>query len=122
MKNLILILTISLCMSMSCISPAGQTNTSEANSWKTILAEELPLLGHRNWILVVDIGLVHANAQLFFASELGYNRAMYSNTYLEKLCRYWVARYGAYPVMWTTGQEVDNDFYHGRMIDGKDIK
>jgi hypothetical protein len=70
---------------------------------------------------IADIGLVHANAQLFFASELGHNRAMYSNAYLEKLCRYWVARYGAYPVMWTTGQEVDNDFYHGRMIDGKDM-
>ena len=70
---------------------------------------------------IADKGLVHTNAQLLFASELGYNRAKYPDTYLEKLCRYWVARYGAYPVMWTTGQEVDNDFYHGRMIDGKDL-
>jgi hypothetical protein len=70
---------------------------------------------------LADIGLVHANAQLFFASELGFNRAKYSDAYLEKLCRYWVARYGAYPVMWTTGQEVDNDFYHGRMLEGKDM-
>ena len=31
--------------------------------------------------------------------------------YLEKLCRYWVARYSAYPVIWTLGQEVDNDPY-----------
>jgi hypothetical protein len=70
---------------------------------------------------IADKGLVHANAELFFASELGFNRDKYPNEYLEKLCRYWVARYGAYPVMWTTAQEVDNDFYHGRMIDGKDL-
>ncbi|MBR5112699.1 MAG: DUF4038 domain-containing protein, partial [Clostridia bacterium] len=25
--------------------------------------------------------------------------------------RYWVARYGAYPVIWTLGQEIDNDPY-----------
>lgn len=30
---------------------------------------------------------------------------------LEKLTRYWVARYGSYPVMWTLAQEADNDFY-----------
>lgn len=70
---------------------------------------------------IADKGLVHANAQLFFAAELGNNRTEYSDYYLERLCRYWVARYGAYPVMWTTGQEVDNDFYHGRMIEGKDM-
>ena len=70
---------------------------------------------------IADKGLVHANAELFFASELGYNRSKYSDLYLEKLCRYWVARYGAYPVMWTTAQESDNDFYHGRIIDGQDM-
>ncbi|MFA6397199.1 MAG: DUF5060 domain-containing protein, partial [Sulfurimonas sp.] len=64
---------------------------------------------------IADKGLVHANSQLFFASELGFNRAKYSDFYLEKLCRYWVARFSAYPVMWTTAQESDNDFYHGRL-------
>lgn len=64
---------------------------------------------------LAEKGLVHTNAQLFFASELGHNRAKYSDKYLEKLCRYWVARYSAYPVMWTTAQEVDNDMYHGRL-------
>ena len=39
-------------------------------------------------------------------------------TYLDKLTRYWVARYGAYPVMWTLGQEVDNDFYFNRSQNG----
>lgn len=64
---------------------------------------------------IADKGLVHANAQLFFVSELGMNRAKYSDSYLERLCRYWVARYSAYPVMWTTAQECDNDMYHGRL-------
>jgi hypothetical protein len=63
---------------------------------------------------VADRGLVHANAQLVFVSELGWNRAKYPDTYLEKLCRYWVARYSAYPVMWTTAQECDDDFYYDR--------
>jgi hypothetical protein len=33
------------------------------------------------------------------------------NDYLDALSRYWVARFGAYPVMWTMAQEVDNDYY-----------
>lgn len=49
-------------MSTSCTSSAGQTNTSEAKSWKTTLSEELPLLGHRNWILVVDKAFPAQNA------------------------------------------------------------
>ncbi len=63
---------------------------------------------------IADKGFVHANAQLFFVAELGSNRAVYTDAYLEKLCRYWVARYSAYPVMWTTAQECDNDFYRER--------
>lgn len=34
-----------------------------------------------------------------------------AKAYLESLSRYWVARYGAYPVIWTLGQEIDNDPY-----------
>ncbi len=33
---------------------------------------------------------------------------------LERICRYWVARYSAFPVMWSMGQEVDNDFFWQR--------
>ena len=58
---------------------------------------------------VAEQGLVHANAELFFWSELGHKRDSYPDAYLEKLCRYWVARYSAYPVMWTTAQECDDD-------------
>ncbi len=75
---------------------------------------------------IADAGLVHANAEFFFPSYMqvlidrfggwestadGKELVPDVKTYLEKISRYWVARYGAYPVMWTLGQEVDNDFY-----------
>jgi len=65
----------------------------------------------RRFQYIAEKGLVHANAQLFFASELGWHRASYPDKYLQQLSRYWVARYAAYPVMWTTAQEADRDFY-----------
>ncbi len=72
--------------------------------------------------IIAENGLVHANAQFFLtyfmepliANNGGYNGSeLAENTknYLEKISRYWVARYGAYPVIWTLGQETDNDFY-----------
>lgn len=110
---------------------------------------------------IADAGLVHANAEFFFPSQMsvmidafggvdkskilcysddmgnvisegeynqnpeqavhvdGTNHIIYDYQdsvyeYMDKLTRYWVARYGAYPVMWTLGQEVDNDFYYNR--------
>ena len=90
----------------------------------------------RKFKTIADAGLVHANAEFFFPSYIdvlinnmgGYSDKTISvkngkktetakdlsdgvKSYLEKISRYWVARYGAYPVMWTLGQEVDNDFY-----------
>ncbi len=62
---------------------------------------------------IAEKGLVHANAQFFFAAEIA--RHEYSPEYLAKLARNWVARFSAYPVMWTTAQECDDDFYHGRL-------
>ncbi len=79
--------------------------------------------------IIADNGLVHANAQFFFpysmevlignfgghsdkiVSDGMYEISDEAKEYLEKISRYWVARYGAYPVIWTLGQEVDNDFY-----------
>lgn len=63
---------------------------------------------------IADKGFVHAHAQLgtypipFIAQ---YFDGVVTDEQLEKLCRYWVARYCAYPVIWATGQEVDNDHY-----------
>ncbi len=43
-----------------------------------------------------------------------YDLSTNAKTYLQKICRYWAARYSAYPVMWSLGQEVDNDFFWDR--------
>lgn len=63
---------------------------------------------------IADQGLVHANAQFFFPDVM--IKLMNTDPDYEKLldvlARNWVARYGAYPVMWTLAQEVDNDFYY----------
>ena len=63
--------------------------------------------------LIADAGLVHANAEFFFSSELSRELASDEEA-LQALCRYWVARFGAYPVLWTLAQEIDNDFYAER--------
>ena len=73
---------------------------------------------------IADAGLVHANAEFFYPAGMhtlicnfgGYIEGGYTSdsakAYLEKATRYWVARYGSYPVLWTLGQETDNDFYN----------
>lgn len=62
---------------------------------------------------IADRGLVHANAEFFFAGELSAELAK-NDKALENLSRYWVARFGAFPVIWTLAQEIDNDFYNER--------
>ena len=61
---------------------------------------------------IAEKGLVHANAEFFYPMALT-EKLMKDDAYLEKISRYWVARFGAYPVMWTLGQEVDNTFNYG---------
>ena len=67
-------------------------------------------LADRYFRTIADAGLVHANAQFFFASQMRPPLSRDRDA-LERLSRYWVARFGAYPVMWTLAQECDNDFY-----------
>lgn len=57
---------------------------------------------------IADAGLVHANADLFYSSRM---HPGLTDRQLEIMSRYWVARFGAYPVLWTLAQEIDNDFY-----------
>jgi hypothetical protein len=66
----------------------------------------------RRFKYIAEAGLVHANAELFFPPEI--IKPCYTEDYLKRLCRMWVARFGAYPVLWTSAQEVDNDFYYDR--------
>jgi len=67
----------------------------------------------RYFAYIAEKGFVNANAQFAYPEELieTYLANGISKQQLEKLCRYWVARYSAYPVMWTTTQEGDNDYY-----------
>jgi len=70
----------------------------------------------RRFDYIARAGMVHANAQLIFGSELfyGVRDGKYTQDYIRRLSRCWVARYGAYPVLWTTAQEVDDDMYYDR--------
>ena len=71
---------------------------------------------------IADAGLVHANAEFFFPTSLTRELAS-DDEALKVLCRYWVARFGAYPVLWTLAQEIDNDSYAelgGRFFDYTD--
>lgn len=57
-------------------------------------------------------GLVHANSQFFYPADMEtWCKAPDFEKELRIAARYWVARYSAYPVLWTLGQEVDKDFY-----------
>lgn len=67
----------------------------------------------RYYQYLAEKGLVHANAEFFFAGEMN-KKVMDNEAFLEAICRYWVARYAAYPVMWTLAQEIDKDFYAQR--------
>lgn len=67
----------------------------------------------RYYQYIAEKGLVHANAEFFFCSSMS-EALMEDEQYLEAISRYWVARYAAYPVMWTLAQEADNDFYRER--------
>ncbi len=91
--------------------------------------------------IIADAGLVHVNASFFYPSEMTsfidihggyqdtpmkekaihstgeydvYDLAEETKAALERMCRYWAARYSAFPVMWSLGQEVDNDFFWNR--------
>ncbi len=70
-------------------------------------------LADRYYRHIADAGLVHANAEFFFAATMK-KPLMDDKAALERLSRYWVARFGAWPVMWTLAQEADNDFYAER--------
>ena len=89
------------------------------------------------FLAVSEAGLTHANSQFFWPlsgmtrlienhggwtepkieGKIGMKKVTMpdlsdeAKAYLEQLSRYWVARYSAFPVIWTLGQEIDNDPY-----------
>ena len=91
----------------------------------------------QKFAIIADHGLTHANSQFFWPlsgmtklienhggwtepkleGRVGKKKATMpdlsdeAKAYLEKLSRYWVARFNAFPTIWTLGQEIDNDPY-----------
>jgi D-ribose pyranose/furanose isomerase RbsD len=65
MNKISLLFLIALFALVSCKEPPPKNTVStgnESNNWKQKLAEALPLLGHRNWIVVADKALPEQNA------------------------------------------------------------
>lgn len=93
--------------------PIGEENNLEHGFDET----SLPFFENldRRFKYIAEKGLVHANAMMFFTTLIYQGRATYINNeyqydYLEKLARYWVARYSCYPVLWTIAQECDRQY------------
>lgn len=64
----------------------------------------------RKFKYIADLGLVHANAQVDWALNPA-NFPIFTEAYMARVARYWVARFGAYPVIWTIAQEIDRNMY-----------
>ena len=64
----------------------------------------------RKFKYIADNGMVHANAEIGWVGDPA-AFPIFTEAYMAKLGRYWVARYGAYPVIWTVAQEVDKNYY-----------
>lgn len=64
----------------------------------------------RKFDYIAARGLVHANAQVDWAVNPA-DFPIFTEAYMARVSRYWVARYGAYPVIWTIAQEIDGSMY-----------
>ncbi|MBC7510150.1 MAG: DUF4038 domain-containing protein [Ferruginibacter sp.] len=77
--------------------------------------DEKDLEGFRNidrkFKYIADKGLVNANSSICWALDPAEFPASYPEKYMYKLSRYWTARFGAFPVMWTIAQEIDKNMY-----------
>ncbi len=65
----------------------------------------------RKFKYIAEKGLVNANSSVTWALDPADHPSVYKEAYMYKLGRYWCARYGAYPVLWTIAQEIDKNMY-----------
>jgi len=65
----------------------------------------------RKFQYIAQKGLVHANSSVCWALDPAEYPKSYTEKYMYQLGRYWEARYGAYPVLWTIAQEIDKNMY-----------
>ncbi len=54
MRKLLVVLSLLCCLPGSAQSPTAPAPAAPAPDWRTRISEAMPLLGHRNWILIVD--------------------------------------------------------------------
>jgi hypothetical protein len=77
--------------------------------------DESDLAGFRNidrkFKYIADKGLVNANSSICWALDPAEFPDAYSEKFMYQISRYWTARYGAYPVLWTIAQEIDKNMY-----------
>ena len=66
----------------------------------------------RKFKYLADKGLVNANSAICWALDPAEYPDVYTVAYMAKLGKYWAARYGAYPVLWTIAQEIDKNMYN----------
>jgi hypothetical protein len=78
--------------------------------------DEKDLAGFKNidnkFKYIADKGLVNANSSICWALDPAEFPEAYSEKYMYQLSKYWTARYGAYPVLWTIAQEIDKNMYN----------
>jgi hypothetical protein len=78
--------------------------------------DEKDLAGFKNidrkFKYIAAKGLVNANSSIVWALDPSEFPSVYTEEYMYKLSRYWTARYGAYPVLWTIAQEIDRNMYN----------
>ena len=98
-------------------NPHGGTHTgpseeAHADLRDGLTAADLPGFANidRKFAYLADHGIVHANSIITWVLEPAQN-AVFTADCMTKLGRYWAARYGAYPVLWTVGQELDPNVY-----------
>ncbi|GAB3598512.1 apiosidase-like domain-containing protein [Microbacterium tumbae] len=65
----------------------------------------------RKFAYIAERGLVHANAQVTWVLDPADHPDVFTEEFMYRMGRYWVARYGSYPVIWTIGQEIDPTMY-----------
>jgi hypothetical protein len=65
----------------------------------------------RKFAHIADQGLVHANAQITWVLDPASHPDVFDERFMYRMARYWVARYGSYPVIWTIAQEIDPTMY-----------
>lgn len=92
---------------------AGADEEAHCDLRDGLTAADLPGFAEmdRKFAYIADKGLVHAHAGITWALEPVKNPQRYTPAYMAKLGRYWAARFGAYPMLWTVAQEIDPGMY-----------